>query len=52
MFHSNLDIFVIFKFAANVQSVVEQMYLEISGVIKEEGFEIVLSMQQKINMML
>ncbi len=36
----NWDIFVIFKFA-NVQSVVEQVYLEISGVIKEEDFEIV-----------
>jgi hypothetical protein len=34
----NLDIFVIFKFA-NVQSVVEQIYPEISGVIKEEDFE-------------
>jgi hypothetical protein len=33
----NLDIFVIFKFA-NVQSVVEQVYPEISGVIKEEDF--------------
>ena len=36
----NLDIFVIFKFA-NVQSVIEQIYPEISGVIKEEDFEIV-----------
>ena len=36
----NLDIFVIFKFA-NVQSVVEQIYPEISGVIKEEEFKIV-----------
>jgi hypothetical protein len=34
----NLDIFVIFKFA-NVKSVVEQIYPEISGVIKEEDFE-------------
>ncbi len=34
----NLDIFVIFKFA-NVQSVVEQIYQEISGVIKEEDFK-------------
>ena len=34
----NLDIFVIFKFA-NVQSVVEQIYPEISGVIKEEDFK-------------
>ena len=34
----NLDIFVIFKFA-NVQSVVEQIYPEISGIIKEEEFE-------------
>ena len=33
----NLDIFVIFKFA-NAQSVVEQIYPEISGVIKEEDF--------------
>ena len=33
----NLDIFVIFKFA-NVQSVVEQIYPEISGVIKEDDF--------------
>ena len=36
----NLDIFVIFKFA-NVQSVVEQIYPEISGVIKEEDFKII-----------
>jgi hypothetical protein len=36
----NLDIFVVFKFA-NVQSVVEQTYPEMSGVIKEEDFEIV-----------
>jgi hypothetical protein len=36
----NLDIFVIFKFA-NVQSVLEQIYPEISGVIKEEDFVIV-----------
>jgi hypothetical protein len=36
----NLDIFVIFKFA-NVQSVIEQIYAEISGVIKEEDFKIV-----------
>jgi hypothetical protein len=34
----NLDIFVIFEFA-NVQSVVEQIYPEISGVIKEEDFK-------------
>ena len=34
----NLDIWVIFKFA-NVQSVVEQIYQEISGIIKEEAFE-------------
>ena len=34
----NLDIFVIFKFA-NAQSVVEQIYPEISGVIKEEDFK-------------
>ncbi len=36
----NLDIFVIFKFA-NVQSVVEQIYPEIYGVIIEEDFEII-----------
>ncbi len=35
----NLDIFVIFKFA-NVQSVVEQIYPEIPGVIKEGDFKI------------
>ena len=35
----NLDIFVIFKFA-NAQSVVEQIYPEISGVTKEEDFKI------------
>jgi hypothetical protein len=34
----NLDIFVVFKFA-NTQSVVEQIYPEISGVIKEEDFK-------------
>lgn len=34
----NLDIFVIFKFA-NAQSVVEQIYPEISGVIKEDDFK-------------
>jgi hypothetical protein len=34
----NLDIFVIFKFA-NVKSVTEQIYPEISGLIKEEEFE-------------
>ena len=34
----NLDIFVIFKFA-NVKSVTEQIYPEISGIIKEEDFE-------------
>ena len=45
MLRRNLDIFVIFKFA-NVQSVVEQIYPEISGVIKEEDFKIVLSMLQ------
>ena len=37
----NLDIFVIFKFA-NVQSVTEQIYPEISGIIKEENFEALL----------
>ncbi len=36
----NLDIFVIFKFAY-VQSVVQQIYPEISGVIKEEDFKMV-----------
>jgi hypothetical protein len=36
----NLDIFVILKFA-NVQSVEEQIYPEISGVIKDEDFKIV-----------
>ncbi len=34
----NLDIFVIFKFA-NAQSVVEQIYPEISGVIKKKEFK-------------
>ena len=34
----NLDIFVIFKFA-NAQSVVEQIYPEISGIIKEDDFK-------------
>ena len=33
-----MDIFVIFKFA-NAQSVVEQIYPEISVVIKEEEFK-------------
>ena len=33
----NLDIWVIFKFA-NAQSVLEQIYPEVSGVIKEEEF--------------
>ncbi len=33
-----MDIFVIFKFA-NAQSVVEQIFPEISGVIKEEDFK-------------
>ena len=37
----NLDIFVIFKFA-NAQSVVEQIYPEISGVIKEEDFVVIM----------
>ena len=36
----NMDIWIIFKFA-NVQSVVEQIYPEISGVIKEDDFKIV-----------
>jgi hypothetical protein len=35
-----MDIWIIFKFA-NVQSVVEQIYPEISGVIKEDDFKIV-----------
>ena len=35
----NLDIFVIFKFA-NAQSVVEQIYPEISGVINEDDFNL------------
>jgi hypothetical protein len=35
----NLDIFVTFKFA-NVKSVIEQIYPKISGMIKEEEFEI------------
>jgi hypothetical protein len=35
----NLDIFIIFKFA-NVKSVTEQIYPEISGIIKEEEFEL------------
>ena len=34
----NLDIWVIFKFA-NAKSVSEQIYPEISGLIKEEDFE-------------
>ena len=42
----NLDIFVIFKFA-NVQSVVEQIYPEISGIIKEEDFEILFEYATK-----
>ena len=42
----NLDIFVIFKFA-NVQSVVEQIYPEISGIIKEEEFEILFEYATK-----
>ena len=46
----NLDIFVIFKFA-NVQSVVEQIYPEISGIIKE-SLKHYLNMQQKKDMML
>ena len=41
----NLDIFVIFKFA-NVQSVVEQIYPEISGVIKKRILKLFLSMLQ------
>ena len=35
----HLDIFIIFKFA-NVKSVTEQIYPEISGIIKEEEFEL------------
>ena len=42
----NLDIFVIFKFA-DVQSVVEQIYPEISGIIKEEDFEILFEYATK-----
>jgi len=42
----NLDIFVIFKFA-NIKSVVEQIYPEISGVIKEEDFEILFEYATK-----
>lgn len=34
----NMDIFVIFKFA-NIKSVTEQIYPEVSGTIKEEDFE-------------
>jgi len=41
----NLDIWIIFKFA-NVQSVVEQIYPEISGVIKEENLKSFLNMPQ------
>ena len=33
----NLDIWVIFKFA-NAQSVIEHIYLEVSGVVKEDEF--------------
>jgi hypothetical protein len=40
----NLDIFVVFKFA-NVQSVVEQIYPEISGVIKKKILKLYLNMQ-------
>ena len=39
MIRRNLDIFIIFKFA-NVKSVTEQIYPEISGIIKEEEFEL------------
>ena len=42
----NLDIFVIFKFA-NIQSVIEQIYPEISGIIKEEDFEILFEYATK-----
>ena len=33
----NLDIWVIFKFA-NAQSVIEHIYPEVSGVVKEDAF--------------
>ena len=42
----NLDIFIIFKFA-NVKSVTEQIYPEISGIIKEEEFEILFEYATK-----
>ena len=46
----NMDIFVIFKFA-NIKSVTEQIYPEISGVIKEEEFEMLFeyATQEKHN---
>ena len=42
----NMDIFVIFKFA-NVKSVTEQIYPEVSGVIKEEDFETIFEYATK-----
>ena len=42
----NMDIFVIFKFA-NIKSVTEQIYPEISGVIKKKILKQYLNMQQK-----
>ena len=42
----NMDIFVIFKFA-NIKSVTEQIYPEVSGVIKEEEFETIFEYATK-----
>jgi len=42
----NMDIFVIFKFA-NIKSVTEQIYPEVSGVIKEEDFETIFEYATK-----
>ena len=42
----NLDIWIIFKFA-NVKSVTEQIYPEISGLIKEEDFEMLFEYATK-----
>ena len=41
-----MDIFVIFKFA-NIKSVTEQIYPEVSGVIKEEDFETIFEYATK-----
>ena len=41
-----MDIFVIFKFA-NIKSVTEQIYPEVSGVIKEEAFETIFEYATK-----